>query len=162
MKRLSLGLAALGVLLTVAACGGTSTATGTAGSGGSPVIATSTTAPGTPPISTSVNPSSVAGLAHIYLPATQITSDGTNAPSQVQVAGGSYLLFNAEQSGCETVSGQVVSQTASQVVVNVVTTSTKKGNQMCPMYIRNVQLVVELSAPLGHRTVVFHSVRQPG
>ncbi|HEX3787917.1 MAG TPA: hypothetical protein VHW44_08650 [Pseudonocardiaceae bacterium] len=159
-------LGTLGALLALSTLTGCGSPANTSSAGGGPTVSiepttpggsTAPSAPATP--TTSVAPGAISALAHILLPASQVDASSATgrAPTQVQVAGGTYLLFDVEQAGCELVSAQATDQTATQVVVTVTTTVTKKGNQMCPMLVRNVQQIVELSAPLGSRTVVFHS-----
>ncbi|HWC81624.1 MAG TPA: hypothetical protein VG756_16860 [Pseudonocardiaceae bacterium] len=182
-------LAAFAALIALAGCGpassasaGSSGATSAGGSGGATtttapgqsvnpggpnIPASSTGSPGSPGTAvpgTTVPPSAISGLARIYVPQNQINAAAVqkNAPTQVQTAGGRYVIFTAEQSGCEQITGQATQQTASQVMISVITTNSASGGQMCPMIVRNVQVIVELSAPLNNRTIVFQSVTRHG
>lgn len=172
---------------TLAACGqANSGASGAPGTSTGPTgagTATSTTIPSTAinqgggsgggnsggggvagPTST-VPPAAVAGLARIYVPQGQINTanvKGGGTPSQVQTAGGKYVIFDAEQSGCQKLSAEVTTQSATEVVITVVDVSTAPSGQMCPMIVRDVQLIVELNAPLNNRTIVFQSTIRHG
>lgn len=94
------------------------------------------------------------------VPASQVDSSAmVNPPRNVQVSSdGRYVVFIAEQSGCQQITAQATSQTAAQVIIQVITTNTSKGNQMCPMIVREVTVVAQLNAPLNGRTVVFQGV----
>ena len=161
MRTGQLLVAACFVVLTAAACGGTNA---TAGSGS--VLSTSGTAAAT--TTTSVAPSSPSqppatappAGARTTVPAGQINTSGMAAPPQgVQVTSdGKFVVFNAEQSGCQQISAQTIAQTSTQVTIQVVTTNTSKGNQMCPMIVRVVQVSAPLNAPLGSRTIVFQAL----
>ena len=179
-------VAAFLAVLTLAACGpANSGASGAAGSStgttgaGAP---TSTTIPSTAinqgggaggggtagggpaAPTTTVPPAAVAGLARIYVPQGQINASAVKggAPSQVQTAGGKYVIFDAEQSGCEKLTAEVTTQTATEVVITVIDAGTATPGQMCPMIVRDVQLIVELNAPLNNRTIVFQSTVRHG
>ena len=168
MRTGQLLVAASFVLLTAAACGG---ASGSANAGSGSVLTTGATptsgatstvvAPPptkvSPPIAGTTAPA--AGGTHT-VPPGQITQSGTGAtPQGVQVAGdGRTVVFDAEQSGCQLITAQATTQTATQVTIQVITTNTSKGNQMCPMIVRVVQVTATLNAPLGNRTIVFESV----
>ena len=176
------GLLAAGlfvVLAAVTACqSGTSAGAGTQPSVG-PTLSTSAVAP-TPPTSlalppikvTPTTPGSTPPSIHpptmlpvpaqprTPVPAGQInTSRMVNPPSNVEVSSdGKYVVFTAEQSGCQLITAQATSQTTTEVTILVTTTSTRKGTQMCPMIVRQVYVVVQLAAPLGGRMIVFQAV----
>lgn len=168
MRTGQLLAAACFVLLTAAACGG---ANGPANAGSGAVLTTGTTPPVSatsppvvvqptkvpPPIAGTTQPA--AGGSHAVPPA-QITHSGAGTPPDgVQVTGdGRTVVFDAEQSGCQQISAQTTTQTATQVTIQVITTNTSKGNQMCPMIVRVVQVSATLNAPLDNRTIVFESV----
>lgn len=165
MRTGQLLAAACFVVLTAAACGGT---TGAASAGSGPVLSTGGTAAATtdaaPPTVPAGPPPAVttpppAG-GRTTVPTGQINTSGMAAPPQgVQVTGdGRSVLFNAEQSGCQQISAQATTQTATQVTIQVITTNTSKGNQMCPMIVRVVEVSAALNAPLGSRTIVFQAV----
>jgi hypothetical protein len=182
-------LAAAGfVLLAAVACGSQDSAAGTGGGSGTlttaSVPATLPTKIGTPsgPMSPPTGiitgqpvppPGTGSGRPTIIpvpngprspVPPGQISSGGmTNPPQGVQVTSdGRYLVFNAEQSGCQQITAQAAAQTAAMVTVQVVTTNTSKGNQVCPMIVRNVQVVAQLNAPLKARKIVFQGVTKHG
>jgi hypothetical protein len=94
----------------------------------------------------------------VPVPAGQINTAGMNAPPQGVEVTGNDVVFNAEQSGCQVITAQATTQTATQVTIQVITTNTSKGNQMCPMIVRVVPVVAHLNAPLGSRTIVFQAV----
>lgn len=168
MRTGQLLVAASFVLLTAAACGGVS---GSANASSGSVLTTGATptAPpksiaGTVPPATTAPPVArttppAAGGSHT-VPPGQITESGTGAaPQGVQVTGdGRTVVFDAEQSGCQLITAQATTQTATQVTIQVITTNTSKGNQMCPMIVRVVQVSATLNAPLDNRTIVFQSV----
>lgn len=166
-------LAACGPTGTNASSGGTSassapgaptTTTGTGGmvpgggggGGASTVVPTMPTNPG----GAVVPPSAIAGLARIDVPASQLDMSGVKGPmpSNVQTAGGKYVVFSLSESGCQRITAQAGEQSGSRVVVNVVIINTGTAGQMCPMIAREVQEIVALAAPLGGRTLAFQSV----
>jgi hypothetical protein len=173
MRTGQLLVAACFVMLTAAACGG---ASGTAAAGSGAVLTTGTTPPATTTTVAPGNPTGVpvpvkpttappaAGGTPSKVPSGQINSSGMTAPPQgVEVSGdGKQLTFTAEQSGCQLITAQATTQTATQVTVLVITTNTSKGNQMCPMIVRVVQVTAQLNAPLGNRTIVFQAVTKHG
>jgi hypothetical protein len=157
-------VAACFVVLTAAACGGTS-GSATAGSGdvlstGATPVATTTAAPPTVPTTNAAPPAG----DRTPVPAGQISAAGMSAPPQgVELAsGGRDVVFNAEEAGCQQITSQVTAQTATQVTIQVITTNTSKGNQMCPMIVRVVPVTAQLAAPLGGRTIVFQAVTKHG
>jgi hypothetical protein len=177
------------VLLTAAACGSQGGSASAGAGGTSPSVtlgATATTATAPPSTVTSpvTPPSGVitgspvtppgAGKPPTVLPVPnepksavppgQISSGGmANPPQGVQVTSdGRYLVFNAEQSGCQQITAQTAAQTTSLVTVEVVDTNTSKGGQVCPMIVREVQVVAHLDAPLKARKIVFQGVTKHG
>jgi hypothetical protein len=76
-------------------------------------------------------------------------------PPQTVGTSGDDVVFVAQQSGCEQVTAAATAQTQTSVTILVVTTVTTRGNQMCPMYVREVPIVVHLNAPLGNRELTF-------
>ena len=157
------------VLLTVAACGGTN---GSASAGSGSVLTTGATTPavtGTtlpPPTTVAATPVTTPPPAggRTTVPSGQIGTSGTGAtPQGVQVTSdGRTVVFNAEQAGCQVITAQTEAQTATQVTIQVITTTTNKGNQMCPMIVRMVQVSAPLNAPLGSRKIVFEAVTKHG
>jgi hypothetical protein len=152
------------VVLAAAACGTAGSAT--AGSGatlGTSSPAVTTTAPPTPVV---VPPAGGAGTStlpvpaggRVPVPAGQLNTGGMNAPPQGVETTGNDVVFNAEESGCQVITAQATSQTATQVTIQVITTNTGRGNQMCPMIVRVVPVVAQLNAPLGSRKIVFQAV----
>jgi hypothetical protein len=80
----------------------------------------------------------------------------TEQPTAVQTAeGGRIVIFHAEQAGCQSVAAQVLSQSSTKVVVDMVVTSSAGAGKVCPMIVRVVPVTVSLTAPLGSRTLVF-------
>jgi hypothetical protein len=99
-------------------------------------------------------------LPRVPVPPGQVHSGGmTTPPAGVQVTkDGKQVVFDVEQSGCQHITGQATSQTATSVAIQVVDTITSHGGQVCPMIVRQVPVTVALNAPLGNRTIVFSSV----
>jgi hypothetical protein len=163
MRTGQLLAAACFVVLTAAACGGMGGTT-SAGSGavlstttpGSAVTTTTapTTHPAPPPVTTGPPPAG----GRTTVPSGQISAPNMAAQPQGVQAAGNDVVFNAEQSGCQQITAQTIAQTATQVTIQVITTNTSKGNQMCPMIVRVVQVTAALNAPLGNRTIVFQAV----
>lgn len=182
------GLLATGLFVVLAAV--TACQSGTSGSAGAsldtapaapsitgsaPVPPTSTSLPpvrvtptmptvGGPPI---VHPPTVLPVPaqpRTVVPAAEIDSRGmVNPPANVQVtADGRYIVFTAEQAGCQVITAQATTQTSTQVTIVVTTTSTHTGTQMCPMIVRQVYVTVQLGAPLNGRTIVFQGVNGHG
>lgn len=174
------------VLLTAVACGSQS-GSASAGGGSAPSVTLGTTA--TPPPSSTgasvpvVPPTGIitggpvtppgAGVPTAIpvpnepkspVPANQISTGGmTNPPQGVQVTNdGMYLVFNTEQAGCQKITAAAAAQTSAQVTVQVVTTNTSKGGQVCPMIVREVPVAAHLDAPLKTRKIVFQGVTRHG
>jgi hypothetical protein len=89
--------------------------------------------------------------------------DFAGAGSNVQQAvweqdGGRTLAVVAEEGGCVRVSGRVSNQTATEVDFQVVSAIVK--HMLCPHFVRNVTVTVQLAAPLGDRVVVVTTVDQ--
>jgi hypothetical protein len=155
------------VVLAAAACSTAGSAT--AGSGGATLgttapAVTSTVVPPTPvpapPAGGGHTTTTVPapGGARVPVPAGQINNGSMNTPPLGVEVTGNDVVFNAEQSGCQVITAQATTQTATQVTIQVITTNTSKGNQMCPMIVRVVPVVAHLNAPLGGRTIVFQAV----
>ena len=159
-------MGASALLLTVAACGGKGTAA-------APV--SSSPAPVTSPSSSLVPSSSVPvvpppGSAPPKSRPTQGVPPGDTAPAAGQVnasalpaeyphdvtlaEGGSVVVIQAEEGGCNKLSAKAGEQTAAQVVVLVTITKPPHG-QMCPLHVREISLPVRLAAPLGGRELVL-------
>jgi hypothetical protein len=166
-------------LLTVAACGARTQATGSSGpsiaistpgtSSAAPTSVTSTpvvTAPMTVPVTGTKTPTvlPLPGLPRTPVPPGQVHSGGMAVPpAGVQVTkDGKQVVFDVEQSGCQHFTGQVTSQTASSVAIQVVDNITSHSGQACPMIVRQVPITVALAAPLGSRTIEFSSVTKHG
>lgn len=180
----TLAAVACGVLVTLAACGSPAES---AGSGSGPTLGvvapspvgqvpvpagvTDTPAFPPPPSSptakdeippTTARPVAPGGGKGTTVPKAQIDASHVNSPPSGVEAAGRQVTFNAGQAGCQQITGQVAAQTASSVTVNVITTNTSHGGQVCPMIVRLVPVTVTLAAPLGHRTLVFHQVMRHG
>ncbi|WP_406629305.1 hypothetical protein [Amycolatopsis sp. WGS_07] len=154
-------MGASALLLTVAACGGKGTPAAPGSS--SPVSVTS-------PPSASVPVAPPPGSAPPKSRPTQGVPPGDTAPATGQVnasalppeyphdvtlaEGGSVVVIQAEEGGCNKLSAKAGEQTAAQVVVLVTITKPPHG-QMCPLHIREISLPVRLDAPLGGRELVL-------
>jgi hypothetical protein len=166
------------VLVTVAACKGQASSAAAPASA-PPTITTVPSAPPSadqggptlispnPPLSAVVPPPVVppptqpappTGGAKV--PPTQVqTGKAVPPPEGVRTTnGGLDVVFTSEQSGCQQISAKATSQTAKAVTIMITKTITSKGSQVCPLYIREVPIVVVLDAPLGSRTLVFQGV----
>jgi len=87
----------------------------------------------------------------------------TEQPTAVQTAeGGRIVMFHAEQAGCQQVAAQVLGQSSTQVVVDLVITSSAGAGKVCPMIVRVIPVTATLSAPLGSRTLVFQETLKHG
>ncbi|WP_409181967.1 hypothetical protein F9C11_36895 [Amycolatopsis sp. VS8301801F10] len=156
-------MGASALLLTVAACGSNGTTAAPVSSG----PASSSVPVSSPP------PSSVAPPPVTAPPKsrpTQGVPPGDTAPAAGQVnasalppeyphdvtlaEGGSVVVIQAEEGGCDKISAKAGEQTAAQVVVLVTVTKAPHG-QMCPMHVREISLPVRLAAPLGGRELVL-------
>lgn len=167
----TLAAVACGVLVTLAACGSPAESAGT---GSGPSIGIAPSAVGSVPPSivnggttfrpappSAVAPPAPAGKA-TTVPSGQIDASHVTSPPSGVKAAGSQVTFNAGQAGCQQVTGQVAAQTAKAVTVDVVTTNTSHGGEVCPMIVRLVPVTVTLAAPLGDRTLVFQQVMRHG
>jgi hypothetical protein len=174
VKLLGTGL----LLVTVTACGASSTGAGapagTSGSSAPSVPPASSTGPETPTTSPTV-PGTVTPTFDPPPPGTVgrptqgiAPGDDVIAETQVDARGlpegyprtltrstdGKTVILGAEEGGCRRVSARVGEQSTAQVVVLIAVTSGTKG-QMCPDYIREISIPLTLAAPLGTRTVVL-------
>lgn len=184
------GLAVIGLFLALAsisACGPTTPTSGggpqvdtlsVTGSAPTPPTSGSTTAPATsttPPTTSkpgTTPPPSVARPTGLPVPSqprhpvppSQIDTAGmANPPQAVEVTSdGLYVVFTAEQSGCQRITAQATTQTPTRVTILVTTWLTNKPGQMCPMIVRQVLVVAKLDAPLGGRGIVFEGVMKRG
>jgi hypothetical protein len=166
------------VLVTVAACKGQATSAAAPASSAPPTI---TTVPSAPPSAdqgapTLISPPPVSAIAPppvvppptqpappaggVAVPPKQVqTGSALPPPEGVRVThGGLDVVFTSEQAGCQQISAKATSQTAKAVTIVITKTITSKGSQVCPLYIREVPVVVVLDAPLGSRTLVFQGV----
>ncbi|WP_134668173.1 MULTISPECIES: hypothetical protein [unclassified Amycolatopsis] len=158
-------MGASALLLTVAACGGNGTVAAPVSSG-PPSSSAPVSSP--PPSSPSVSPPPVSAPPKSR--PTQGVPPGDTAPAAGQInasalpagyphdvtlaEGGSVVVIQAEEGGCDKLSAKAGEQTATQVVVLVTLTKAPHG-QMCPMHIREISLPVRLAAPLGGRELVL-------
>ncbi|HEX5114010.1 MAG TPA: hypothetical protein VFW65_02310 [Pseudonocardiaceae bacterium] len=174
----TLAAVACGVLVTLAACGSPAESAGS-GSGPHIGIAAPSAVGGVPPsavgsgnqsfrpappVMTVVPPGQAAPPAGkaTTVPSGQIDASHVTSPPGGVKAAGREVMFNAGQAGCQQITGQVAAQTAKAVTVDVVTTNTSHGGQVCPMIVRLVPVTVTLAAPLGDRTLVFQQVMRHG
>ncbi|MET8761676.1 hypothetical protein [Lentzea sp. NPDC004782] len=143
------------LLLVISACGG-ARHQGT-GAGGGPTLPTATSpsesSPGVPP-----------GIAPGEVPpdGKPVTKLDTSAlspeyPHTVWTQGdGRTVGVIAQEGGCGKAGASVLEQSATAVKIELVET-TPLTKQMCTMDIRFPPLTVQLSEPLGERTVVLTS-----
>ncbi|WP_410588882.1 hypothetical protein [Amycolatopsis sp. lyj-23] len=161
VKLLGAGL----LLLTATACAANSGAGAPAGT--SPASETPTTSAsvpatvtptlGPPPSRTVGRPTQGIAPGDDVVAETQVDARGLPEGyprSLTRSLDGKTLVLQAEEGGCRRVSAHVGEQTAQQVVVLVNVLSAPKG-QMCPDYIKEIQVPLTLAAPLGTRTVVL-------
>jgi hypothetical protein len=170
VKLLGTGL----LLVTVTACGASSTGAGAGAPSASSAPPASSTGPETPTTAPTV-PGTVTPTFDPPPPGTvgrptQGIAPGDNviAETQVDARGlpegyprtltrsidGKTVILGAEEGGCRRISARLGDQTAAQVVVLVTVSSAPKG-QMCPDYIKEISIPLALAAPLGTRTVVL-------
>ncbi|MYW95855.1 hypothetical protein G3I59_35940 [Amycolatopsis rubida] len=158
-------MGASALLLTVAACGGNGTVAAPVSSGPpSGSVPVSSPPPSSPPVSpppVSAPPKSrpTQGVppGDTAPAAGQINASALPAgyPHDVTLAeGGSVVVIQAEEGGCDKLSAKAGEQTATQVAVLVTITKAPHG-QMCPMHVREISLPVRLAAPLGGRELVL-------
>lgn len=96
------------------------------------------------------------------VPPRQIDASAMNQPPTAvrTTGGGRQVVFNVEQAGCQQITARVTGQNGTSVDILVVTSVSTRANQMCPMIVPLVDVTVQLAAPLGNRTIVFHAVTQ--
>ena len=143
-----------GVLLLVMSACGSAQHAGT-GAGGGPTLPTATTP---------TSPSEVPGIAPGEMPpdgkpVTKIDANALPAdhPRTVWTQGdGRTVVVIAQEGGCGKASASVLEQSASTVKIELLETL-PLTKQMCTMDIRFPPLTVQLSEPLGERTVVLTS-----
>ncbi|HUQ59344.1 hypothetical protein [Lentzea sp.] len=139
------------LLLVISACGSAQNAS--PGAGGGPTLPTATSPSEAPP-----------GIAPGEVPpdGTPVTKIDTNAltpdyPRTVWTQGdGRTVGVVGQEGGCGKASASVLEQNASAVKIELLET-TPLTKQMCTMDIRFPPLTVQLSEPLGERTVVLTS-----
>jgi hypothetical protein len=139
------------LLLVISACGSAQNA-GT-GAGGGPTLPTATSSSDTPP-----------GIAPGEIPpdGKPVTKLDTNAlsseyPRTVWTQGdGKTVGVIAQEGGCGKASASVLEQSASVVKIELVETL-PLDKQACTMDIRFPPLTVQLTEPLGERTVALTS-----
>jgi hypothetical protein len=117
-----------------------------------------------PPVSRPPSTPQAPGQPATTVPPARVDTSGMlRPPDSVRLThDGRYVVFTDEQSGCQRISAKATSQTAASVTITVTTTTTSHGSQVCPMYVREVPIVVVLDAPLGNRTLVFKGITQHG
>jgi hypothetical protein len=157
-----------GLLLVLAGCGpsGTPGAAPTgAPSGGTMPSTPPSTAPGTGPGGPAVpaptgvpSPTGAPPVGGSPVPAARVDASGLPPAERASVwtaDGGRTVGMQEEQTGCTTLRLDVVDQSAQQVRLVLVSTTTT--HQFCPHYVRQVSVTAGLAAPLGDRTVVLTS-----
>ncbi|WP_081655169.1 hypothetical protein [Amycolatopsis orientalis] len=159
-------MGASALLLTVAACGGNGTVAAPVSSGPPPSSSTSVSSP--PPASSSVAPPPTSAPPKSRPTQGVPPGDTAPAPGQIDASalpagyphdvtlaeGGSVVVIQAEEGGCDKISAKAGEQTAARVIVLVTITKPPHG-QMCPMHVREISLPVRLAAPLGGRELVL-------
>jgi hypothetical protein len=167
--RTALTAAGCFALLTLAACGSQATTSPATGTGPTIAVAPPTSVPVDPPLTPvplpTGQPVTPPGAAAKVVPAGQIDTShlAANPPRTVgTTSDGKRVVFTVEQSGCQHIAGRAGTQTATSVTIQVITTTTTQGNQVCPMIVRDVPVSVALNAPLGSRMVVFVSIKHAG
>ncbi|WP_116205752.1 hypothetical protein [Amycolatopsis circi] len=161
-------MGASALLLTVAACGSNGTTAAPVSSGPASSSVSVSSPPPTSSSSPSVAPPPASGPPKSR--PTQGVPPGDTAPAAGQInasalpagyphdvtlaEGGSVVVIQAEEGGCDKLSAKAGEQTATQVVVLVTITKAPHG-QMCPMHVREISLPVRLAAPLGGRELVL-------
>lgn len=94
----------------------------------------------------------------VTVPASRIhVLGGMSRPQDVK-ASGKIVSFVVGQAGCQQVAAHATAQSGSAVTIEVITTNTRRGTQVCSMMVREVPIAVALSAPLGNRTLTFIGV----
>ncbi|WP_245733931.1 hypothetical protein [Lentzea jiangxiensis] len=139
------------LLLVLSACGGAQNA-GT-GAGGGPTLPTATSSSEAPP---GVAPGEVPPDG---TPVTKLDANGlaSDYPRTVWTQGdGKTVGVVAQEAGCGKASASVLEQNASTVKIELLETL-PLTKEMCTMDIRFPPLTVQLSEPLGERTVVLTS-----
>jgi hypothetical protein len=92
------------------------------------------------------------------VPGTQVDAAALpkNSPREVWTEhNGTTLGFEQATGGCFTTKATVTGQTATRVTVRFDQPARTSTGRACPMYIRYQPLYANLTAPLGHRTVVL-------
>jgi hypothetical protein len=158
-------MAAGGLLALVVACGPSRTPGAApigAPSAGLPSTATSAGPGGatTPPADTGAPPPTDAppAIGASPVPAERVDASALQPAERTGVwsaDGGRTIGMQEEQTGCTTLRLDVVDQSAQQVRLVLVSTTTT--HQFCPHYVRPVSVTAILAAPLGDRTVVLTS-----
>ena len=162
--------AAAGVgVLVLAAATGCASAVKTAGASGTSTATVVTTTSGGAAGAPSAAPTPTAGSTagnHPFIPTTggivvtpsaQVSTTPTGKLTAFDSASRSpdgrtlYLGLESQGGACGQYSA-VVQQTATNVTVGLV--HLPAGRHVCPMYVAHMQVKVELSAPLGSRTLV--------
>lgn len=139
------------LLLVISACGSAQNAS--TGAGGGPTLPTATSPSEVPP---NIAPGEVPpdGKPVTKLDTGALTPD---YPQTVWTQGdGRTVGVIAQEGGCGKASASVLEQSAAAVKIELVET-TPLTKQMCTMDIRFPPLTVQLSEPLGERTVVLTS-----
>ncbi|MCG8926462.1 hypothetical protein [Lentzea sp. CC55] len=139
------------LLLVLSACGGAQNAS--TGAGGGPTLPTATSSSEAPP---GVAPGEVPPDGK---PVTKLDANGlaSDYPRTVWTQGdGKTVGVVAQEAGCGKASASVLEQNASTVKIELLETL-PLTKEMCTMDIRFPPLTVQLSEPLGERTVVLTS-----
>lgn len=108
----------------------------------------------TPPVTQAPVPAG----ARTPVPRSQMTWTGLKSPPLMVSQSGVDVVFVAGQAGCQQVTAHAQTQSPTSVTINVISTVVSHGTQMCPMYVRELPLVVQLTQPLGQRALRFVGV----
>lgn len=150
-------IAGAGILmLLVAGCAGGGPSAAVQPGGLSTSSPTATSRPGTVPGPAFPGVQLPAGATPVAGNQVVTSSLPASFPRTVWTAkGGGELGFYGEEGGCFTSNATVAQQTDTQVTVRLVQQEPGTGGHACPMFVRYKPMTVQLTQPLGSRTVVL-------
>ncbi|HEX3778177.1 MAG TPA: hypothetical protein VHX38_00790 [Pseudonocardiaceae bacterium] len=165
MRRLGIVLGTAALVLLAAGCAGRAASDDAAGQASSLPAAN---APG----STRAAPGPAApDLPSVHLPPGSEPVAGAKVDASALPAGyprlvwtvgnGGTLGFFTEQGACQTVSAQVIAQTATAVTIRLLQIQ-PASTKPCPHSLLNKPTTVGLSQPLGSRTVIMQATIERG
>jgi hypothetical protein len=179
MVSMRKAVAVVALALALAGCGeAAQSGAGAQSSSSAPV--TTTTVAGTPPVSSSSAaapppasaPVSITGTSIVVPPGVQqVPADHVDASAlpdyytkQAWTFGnGRDVQVFGVAGGCKEAKAEVTGESADSVHITLVTVTTQPpSGAVCTQEIRNVPLVVHLSAPLGDRNLVLEARQENG